>query len=205
MKLWRIYSVEKRTLHFILLLQICVKRKLCYINRINTYIHYINSTTVKRSQKRVTVMVLSVITAFVVSWLPYWVYQGLLIFSDFTLKSLFSFLTILNYANSALNPLLYAFLSQTFRKNLDNLMRCTGEQHPAATNTVALKTLEGTNDEDKQNIKSSVRRLKSEAWVVVTVAVWCVCWHWCHVYSSHKTVMKCEEWVTQRNNLMSCN
>lgn len=37
---------------------------------------------------------------------------------------LFNFLTILNYANSALNPLLYAFLSVTFRRNFAQLFRC---------------------------------------------------------------------------------
>ena len=86
---------------------------------------YNEPTAVKKTHKRVTIMVLSVITAFVVSWLPYWVVQMLLIFIDLTMKGLTTFLAFLNYANSAINPILYAFLSETFRKNVDNLLHCS--------------------------------------------------------------------------------
>ena len=81
---------------------------------------------VKRSKRRVTIMVMSVITAYVVCWSPYWVMQIMMIFVDRPMALLFNFLTILNYANSALNPLLYAFLSATFRRNFAHLFGCQG-------------------------------------------------------------------------------
>ena len=83
----------------------------------------------KRSQRHVTVMVLSVVTVYVISWLPYWVFQVYITFAPPDrqppfLQELFSTITIFSYANSALNPVLYAFLSENFRKSFVSSFKC---------------------------------------------------------------------------------
>jgi len=73
-------------------------------------------------------MVLTVITVYVICWLPYWLFQLILLHvenpSD-ALKSLFQIITVLSYANSACNPILYAFLSENFRKTFARAFGCT--------------------------------------------------------------------------------
>lgn len=82
----------------------------------------------KRSHRKVTIMVLVVITAYVVCWAPYWVYQVALTFAktDWPRWSMYIFqaFTVLSYANSMLNPLLYAFLSENFRKSFIKAFKC---------------------------------------------------------------------------------
>ncbi|XP_070525015.1 somatostatin receptor type 2 [Cardiocondyla obscurior] len=83
----------------------------------------------KRSHRKVTRMVLTVITVYIICWLPYWVTQLALIFTPprqcQTKLSITSFLLagFLSYSNSAVNPILYAFLSDNFKKSF--LKACT--------------------------------------------------------------------------------
>lgn len=83
----------------------------------------------KRSHRKVTKLVLTVITVYVLCWLPYWVSQVTLITSppehchtrvEITISLLAG---CLGYSNSALNPILYAFLSDNFKKSF--LKACT--------------------------------------------------------------------------------
>ncbi|XP_055333214.1 somatostatin receptor type 2-like [Paramacrobiotus metropolitanus] len=103
----------------------------------------------RRSHRRVTIMVLAVVSAYVICWLPYWVWQVLLVY----ISSITSYLnpepscdsakpaaataavndgknaarnaiiytsTILQalcYTNSSVNPILYAMLSENFKKS----------------------------------------------------------------------------------------
>jgi hypothetical protein len=82
----------------------------------------------KKSQRRVTVMVLAVITVYVICWLPYWLFQLALLSveqpTDLFIQ-LFQLITFLSYANSAVNPILYAFLSNNFRKTFARAFGCT--------------------------------------------------------------------------------
>ncbi len=82
----------------------------------------------KRSHRKVTVMVLIVITAYIVCWAPYWVYQVTLTFATVNWPRwsmlLFQAFTVLSYANSMLNPVLYAFLSENFRKSFIKAFKC---------------------------------------------------------------------------------
>ncbi|ESO06493.1 hypothetical protein HELRODRAFT_122299, partial [Helobdella robusta] len=82
------------------------------------------SSQVKRSKKKVTTMVLSVITLYVVCWLPYWIFQFVVVFVGVQMQLIAIILNILCYANSSINPLLYAFLSESFRKNFLQLFAC---------------------------------------------------------------------------------
>ena len=84
----------------------------------------------KKSHKKVTQMVLTVITVYVICWLPYWVFQIVLNHISsmpvWTIH-LFQIITVLSYANSMMNPVLYAFLSENFRKSFAKAFKCANE------------------------------------------------------------------------------
>lgn len=83
----------------------------------------------RRSHRKVTKLVLTVITVYIFCWLPYWVAQVSLITSPMEMCStrvkvmLFLFVCWLSYSNSAINPILYAYLSDNFKKSF--LKACT--------------------------------------------------------------------------------
>ncbi|XP_049823495.1 somatostatin receptor type 2-like isoform X1 [Aethina tumida] len=82
----------------------------------------------KRSHRKVTNLVLTVITVYVICWLPYWVMQlankPVEDASEQKLRIAMHLLTsCLSYSNSAINPILYAFLSDNFKKSF--LKACT--------------------------------------------------------------------------------
>ncbi|XP_075160150.1 allatostatin C receptor 2 [Haematobia irritans] len=83
----------------------------------------------KRSHRKVTKLVLTVITVYIMCWLPYWICQVALIFTspDKCVSRLELTIFLLSgclvYSNSAMNPILYAFLSDNFKKSF--LKACT--------------------------------------------------------------------------------
>ncbi|XP_033326867.2 somatostatin receptor type 2 [Megalopta genalis] len=86
----------------------------------------------KRSQRNVTKLVLTVITVYVCCWLPYWLTQVALIYtppkqcqSKITI-TIFLLAGFLSYSNSAMNPILYAFLSDNFKKSFLKACTCVG-------------------------------------------------------------------------------
>lgn len=93
----------------------------------------------KRSHRKVTKLVLTVITVYVFCWLPYWVTQVALIFTP--AKQCQSKLTViiflitgcLSYSNSAMNPILYAFLSDNFKKSFLKACTCAAGKEVNAT------------------------------------------------------------------------
>lgn len=89
----------------------------------------------KRSHRKVTYLVLTVITVYVMCWLPYWVGQVYITFlpprhsESSSLSLTFMLLTgCLSYANSAINPILYAFLSENFKKSFAKAFTCTARK-----------------------------------------------------------------------------
>lgn len=84
----------------------------------------------KKTHKKVTKMVLTVITVYVICYLPYWVLQVILIYSppkqiqSPLMIVLYLFSSCLSYANSAINPILYAFLSDNFKKSFMKACTC---------------------------------------------------------------------------------
>lgn len=86
------------------------------------------------SHRRVTRMVLAVVTVHVVCWLPYWVFQVIMTFvdEDYVVPAwqvlAFQFATILSYTNSVFNPLLYAFLGDNFRQTFARSIACYSRQ-----------------------------------------------------------------------------
>lgn len=83
----------------------------------------------RRSHRKVTKLVLTVITVYILCWLPYWLAQVSLISSPIEMCSttlrvtVFLLVGCLGYSNSAINPILYAYLSDNFKKSF--LKACT--------------------------------------------------------------------------------
>lgn len=97
----------------------------------------------KRSHRKVTKLILTVITVYVFCWLPYWIAQLVLIFQSsddeeglscpkqqgvslFLLCHLIA--NLLSNANSAMNPVLYAFLSDNFKKSFVKACICAANK-----------------------------------------------------------------------------
>lgn len=84
----------------------------------------------KRSHRKVTKLVLTVITVYILCWLPYWISQVALITSSpgkcaSSLEiTIFLLVGCLGYSNSAMNPILYAFLSDNFKKSFMKACTC---------------------------------------------------------------------------------
>lgn len=91
----------------------------------------VRTTNKQRSRRKVTRLVFAVISVYICCWLPHWVFQVNLTFQPehYRLKEweiyLFNGLTVLTYVNSMLNPLLYAFLSDNFRRCFRKAFKCT--------------------------------------------------------------------------------
>ncbi|XP_025018074.1 substance-K receptor-like [Tetranychus urticae] len=108
----------------------------------------------KRSHRKVTYLVLTVITVYVGCWLPYWIGQVYITFQKPNVRhsdlcvSILLLAGCLSYANSAVNPILYAFLSDNFKKSFAKAFTCAaGKDVNAALhveNSVFPKTTRGS-------------------------------------------------------------
>lgn len=84
----------------------------------------------KKSHRKVTRLVLTVITVYILCWLPYWITQLALIFTppghnqDNVMVAVMLLAGCLSYSNSAMNPVLYAFLSENFKKSFMKACTC---------------------------------------------------------------------------------
>lgn len=87
-----------------------------------------------RSRNRVTRLVLTIIAVYVTCWLPYWIFQVTTRFvSDLPPWGylLFQPITVLSYANSIANPLLYALFTENFRQSLASALGCASRPPPS--------------------------------------------------------------------------
>ena len=85
----------------------------------------------KKSHAKVTRLVLTVITVYIFCWFPYWITQLALIFAEPSDKEDEKIVVAVNllvgclsYSNSAVNPVLYAFLSENFKKSFMKACTC---------------------------------------------------------------------------------
>lgn len=96
----------------------------------------------QRSHRKVTRVVLAVITVYFICWVPYWFLQIFITIDPLVhslrlnfsvlpantnmrfLKELTHLTTIIGYANNCLNPLLYVFLSDSFREEYLVVLKC---------------------------------------------------------------------------------
>ncbi|CAH1154343.1 unnamed protein product [Phaedon cochleariae] len=88
----------------------------------------------KRSHRKVTNLVLTVVTVYVICWLPYWITQLALNGSTDTFSiTLHLLASCMSYSNSAVNPILYAFLSDNFKKSFLKACTCAANKDVNAT------------------------------------------------------------------------
>lgn len=93
----------------------------------------------KRSHRKVTNLVLTVVTVYVLCWLPYWIAQIAMTFTPSNEGPSQFVVTIhllafcLSYSNSAMNPILYAFLSDNFKKSFLKACTCAAGKDVNAT------------------------------------------------------------------------
>ncbi|XP_020034060.1 somatostatin receptor type 4 [Castor canadensis] len=80
----------------------------------------------RRSEKKITRLVLMVVAVFVLCWMPFYVVQLLNLFVTSLDATINHVSLILSYANSCANPILYGFLSDNFRRSFQRVLclRC---------------------------------------------------------------------------------
>ena len=88
----------------------------------------------RKTHRKVTYLVLTVITAYVGCWLPYWIGQVYITFlppshrhTDLSV-TLLLLAGCLSYTNSAVNPILYSFMSENFRQSFAKIFTCSGQE-----------------------------------------------------------------------------
>ncbi|NXN87841.1 SSR5 protein, partial [Bombycilla garrulus] len=81
----------------------------------------------RRSERKVTRMVVVIVLVFVLCWLPFYtvniVNLILILPAEPALQGLYFFVVVLSYANSCANPVLYGFLSDNFRQSFRKVLR----------------------------------------------------------------------------------
>ncbi|XP_023696103.1 somatostatin receptor type 1-like [Paramormyrops kingsleyae] len=76
----------------------------------------------RRSEKKITRMVLLVVAVFMVCWMPFYVVQLITVFCQPPDPMVTQLLVILSYANSGANPILYGFVSDNFRRSFQRIV-----------------------------------------------------------------------------------
>uniref|UniRef100_A0A3Q2QH40 Si:zfos-169g10.2 n=1 Tax=Fundulus heteroclitus TaxID=8078 RepID=A0A3Q2QH40_FUNHE len=92
---------------------------LCYLLIIIKIIKRSNFTKIRRrSERKITRMVVIVVAVFVFCWLPFYALNilNLLVVLPGDFRGLYYFVVVLSYANSCANPILYGFLSDNFKR-----------------------------------------------------------------------------------------
>ncbi|CAF0739962.1 unnamed protein product [Didymodactylos carnosus] len=92
---------------------------------INTLRKNAKGKQVQKGKKRVTKMVSAVISSFVICWSPMQIYLLYTQVYSQTIISLAIIAQILVYISSCINPILYAFLSEPFRKAFQQFLTCS--------------------------------------------------------------------------------
>nr|XP_009300354.1 somatostatin receptor type 5-like [Danio rerio] len=96
---------------------------LCYlliVVKVRSSGRRVRATSIRRrkSERKITRMVVIVVAVFVFCWLPFYVLNivNLLVLLPGEFRGLYYFVVVLSYANSCANPILYGFLSDNFKR-----------------------------------------------------------------------------------------
>ncbi|XP_059933166.1 somatostatin receptor type 1 [Gadus macrocephalus] len=76
----------------------------------------------RRSEKKITRMVLLVVAVFVLCWMPFYVVQLVSVFHRPPDPMVTQLFVILSYLNSGANPILYGFVSDNFRRSFQRIV-----------------------------------------------------------------------------------
>nr|XP_020450620.1 somatostatin receptor type 1-like [Monopterus albus]XP_020450621.1 somatostatin receptor type 1-like [Monopterus albus]XP_020450623.1 somatostatin receptor type 1-like [Monopterus albus] len=76
----------------------------------------------RRSEKKITCMVLLVVAVFVLCWMPFYIVQLVSVFHQPPDPMVTQLFVILSYANSGANPILYGFVSDNFRRSFQRIV-----------------------------------------------------------------------------------
>ncbi|XP_069654937.1 neuropeptides B/W receptor type 2 [Haliaeetus albicilla] len=87
-----------------------------------------NAKALDKAKKKVTIMVFIVLAVCLFCWTPFHLATIVALTTDLpqtsTVIGISYFITSLSYANSCLNPFLYAFLDDSFRKSFRKMLEC---------------------------------------------------------------------------------
>ncbi|XP_023790516.1 galanin receptor type 1-like [Cyanistes caeruleus] len=126
-----------------LLLITCCYAKVLY--HLHTKVKNISKKS-ERSKKKTAQTVLLVVAVFLLSWLPHHIITMWAEFGHFPLNNIsFTFRIIshcLAYGNSCINPILYAFLSENFRKACRQVFTCKLFLRPVSAEKLARVRME---------------------------------------------------------------
>ena len=133
----------------------------------------------QRSHRKVTRVVLAVITAYFICWVPYWFLQIFITIDPLIhslrlnfsilpvnshmhfLKELTHLTTMLGYANNCLNPALYVFLSESFREEYIIVLKCFHPNRVFQGNELtAFANAQTRTIKPKQILRKSVKQRK---------------------------------------------
>jgi hypothetical protein len=112
----------------------------------------------RRTQNRkVTLLVTLVIAVYSVCWLPFWAVQGYVLYVTISveltgahtpmsplMRNLFLAASILRYVNSMVNPLLYTFTNEHFRKSFVGALRCLRDNRHSVREDDGRSHIDGT-------------------------------------------------------------
>lgn len=116
----------------------------------------VGSTKRKRSERKVTRMVSIVVAVFVLCWLPFYIFNVTSVTGSIkptsAVKSTFDFVVVLGYTNSCANPILYAFLSDNFKKSFQNVL--------------CLKKVTGLDEMERSDSRADRSRMAHDAAII---------------------------------------
>jgi hypothetical protein len=128
----------------------------------------------ERSHRKVTRVVLAVITAYFICWVPYWFLQIFITIDPLIhslrlnfsilpantnmrfLKELTHLTTIIGYANNCLNPVLYVFLSDSFREEYLLVLNCFNLNGSNYKNNLPSVNQQPYEEKEKEKQRKSV-------------------------------------------------
>ncbi|XP_019958210.2 somatostatin receptor type 5 [Paralichthys olivaceus] len=135
-----------------------------------------SSSRSRKSERKITQMVVVVVAVFVLCWLPFYALNivNLLVVLPGDFRGLYFFVVVLSYANSCANPILYGFLSDNFKRGfrkalcrtsrrVKNNRACTEVQRPTEEwGGIVLQTLKSEGASNGQRRECGDNREEAE-------------------------------------------